>query len=132
MQAGFLIVGRVLLALYFLVPGLMKFLQWDAQIAYMESHDMVYAPVLLALAGIIQITCSIALIINKHVLVSALTLAALTILINLNLHDFWNVVDAQKGREMQNFIKNLGIFAGLLVLASTEPRPSNGLDKPLL
>ena len=47
------------------------------------------------------------------------TFAGMTILINLNLHDFWNTYEGVNStHEMQNFFKNLGIFAGLLLLAS--------------
>ena len=47
-------------------------------------------------------------------------LAALTIFINFGMHDFWNEYpNTDAGREMQNFVKNLGIFAGLLVLSAS-------------
>ena len=43
----------------------------------------------------------------------------MTILINLNLHDFWNTYEGVNSeREAQNFYKNMGIFAGLLLLAA--------------
>ena len=62
---------------------------------------------------------SISLILNRYVVICALGFAAMTILINLNLHDFWNVYEGVNAeRELQNFFKNLGIFAGLLLLAS--------------
>ena len=111
--------GRSLLALYFLLPGIMKFAAWDMHVNLMETHEMVMVPVLLALSGIIQIGASICLLLNKQVFICALGLAGMILVINLNLHDFWNVyegVDAQ--RETQNFVKNLGIFAGLLLLAA--------------
>ena len=50
----------------------------------------------------------------------AIILAALTIFINFGMHDFWNEYpNTDAGREMQNFVKNLGIFAGLLVLSAS-------------
>ena len=112
-------IGRVLLALYFLLPGIGKFIAWDNQVALMEAHDMKMVPVLLAVAGIIQILGSISLLLNKYVVICALGFAAMTILININLHDFWNVYEGVNvEREAQNFYKNLGIFAGLLLLAA--------------
>jgi len=112
-------IGRVLLALYFLLPGIGKFIAWDDQVALMEAHDMKMVPVLLAVAGIIQILGSISLLLNKYVVICALGFAAMTILININLHDFWNVYEGVNAeREAQNFYKNLGIFAGLLLLAA--------------
>jgi len=111
--------GRTLLALYFLFPGIMKFIQWDKSVALMEIHGMIMVPVLLALAGVIQIGTSICLLINKQVVISALALAGMVLIINVNLHDFWNVYEGVNTQhELQNFVKNLGIFAGLLLLAA--------------
>ena len=121
MKAILLNTGRTLLALYFLYPGVMKFIDWDRGVALMELHNMVMIPVLLALAGIIQIFASICLILNKQVKTAALILAGMVLIINVNLHDFWNIYDGVDTRhEVQNFVKNLGIFAGLLLLAATE------------
>jgi len=109
----------VLLALYFLVPGIGKFVSWDMHVALMESHNMVMVPALLAIAGIAQIGGSICLLFNKQVVICALGFAAMVLLINLNLHDFWNVYEGVDAKhESQNFFKNLGIFAGLLLLAA--------------
>ena len=113
-------VGRVMLALYFLVPGIGKFTAWDANVALMEAHNMVMVPLLLATAAVAQVAGSISMLLNKYVAACALGFAAMTILININLHDFWNVYEGVDARhEYQNFFKNLGIFAGLLLLAAS-------------
>lgn len=109
--------GRVLLALYFLVPGLMKFVSWDMHIQLMEKHDMPFVPVLLVLAGIFQIGAAVLLIANRFTWIVALLLAGLVLVINVSLHDFWNYSGLEGAHEMQNFIKNIGILAGLLVLS---------------
>jgi putative oxidoreductase len=111
--------GRIFLALYFLIPGVGKFLSWDRSVALMEAHNMKMIPVLLAIAGTAQVIGSISLLLNRHVVVCALGFALMTMLINFNLHDFWNTYEGvNPDRELQNFYKNLGIFAGLLLLAA--------------
>ena len=111
--------GRILLALYFLIPGIGKFISWDRSVALMEAHNMQMIPLLLATAAIAQVAGSISLLLNKYVVICALGFALMTILINLNLHDFWNTYEGvSSARETQNFYKNLGIFAGLLLLAA--------------
>jgi putative oxidoreductase len=111
--------GRSLLAFYFLLPGVMKFVSWDMHVALMETHGMVMVPVLLAVAGVVQIAASICLFLNKQVVICALGLAAMVLLINLNLHDFWNLYEGVDTKhETQNFFKNMAIFAGLLLLAA--------------
>ena len=119
MKSALVHTGRGLLALYFLLPGVMKFIQWDMHVALMETHGMAMAPVLLAVAGVTQVGASVCLFLNKQVVICALGLAAMVLLINLNLHDFWNVYEGvDTERETQNFFKNMGIFAGLLLLAA--------------
>jgi len=111
--------GRILLALYFLIPGVGKFLSWDRSVALMEAHNMPMIPLLLAIAAVAQVAGSVSLLLNKHVVICSLGFAVMTILINLNLHDFWNTYEGvSPERETQNFYKNIGIFAGLLLLAA--------------
>ena len=119
MKSALIHTGRGLLALYFLLPGVMKFIQWDMHVALMETHGMAMAPLLLAVAGVTQVGASVCLFLNKQVVICALGLAAMVLLINLNLHDFWNVYEGvDTEHETQNFFKNMGIFAGLLLLAA--------------
>lgn len=111
--------GRILLALYFLIPGIGKFISWDRSVALMEAHNMQMIPLLLGTAAIAQVAGSISLLLNKYVVICALGFALMIVLINLNLHDFWNTYEGvNSARETQNFYKNLGIFAGLLLLAA--------------
>ena len=108
-----------MLALYFFLPGVSKFVFWDMHIALMETHNMTLVPLLLAITGATQVIGSIFLLLNKWVVAWSLTFAAMVLLINLNLHDFWNIYEGvDASHETQNFVKNLGIFAGLLALAA--------------
>lgn len=119
-------IGRVFLALYFLLPGISKFTSWESSAALMEAHNMVMIPFLLTIAGIAQVLGGISLLLNRYVVVCALGFALMTILINLNLHDFWNIYEGvNPGREAQNLFKNLGIFAGLLLLAAVNMEDSD-------
>ncbi len=125
MQSILIHVGRSLLALYFLLPGISKFTSWDMHVTLMETHNMSMVPVLLALAGVTQIGASLCLFLNKQVVVCALGLAVMIMLINFNLHDFWNTYQGvDEKHELQNFVKNLGILAGLLLLAAHAMTPA--------
>lgn len=116
--------GRLLLALYFLVPGVMKFMQWDASVAYMETHNIPYAGHLLLIAALANVLGALLLITNRYVRLTSLGFVLYIIVINLQLHAFWNVEAANQMHETQNFIKNLGILAGLLVLAGASVKRS--------
>ena len=38
-------VGRIFLALYFLIPGISKFTSWNTSVALMEAHNMKMIPI---------------------------------------------------------------------------------------
>ena len=114
-------IGRVLLGAYFLLPGLMKFAAWDLHIDMMNAHGIPMAAPLLLIATVAEIIAGVFLIFGSYVRFMALGCALLILIINATMHDFWNYDGIVGGHEMQNFVKNLGIFAGLLVLAAVSP-----------
>jgi putative oxidoreductase len=120
------ILGRALLGLYFLVPGTMKIMNFDGTLAYMTTHGVPLARPLLVLTIFLQTASGLALIAGWHTKIAAFLLAGLTLLICVYMHDFWNAYPGgSQAHEMQNFIKNLAIFAGLLILAARgAPRAS--------
>jgi putative oxidoreductase len=115
----FLPASRIILAVYFLLPGLMKFTQYDMHVEYMASHGMFLIPFFLILSGVIQLGGAAALFAGYQVRLVAFVLAGLTLVISLVMHDFWTMAEGlQRSHETQNFFKNMGIMAGLLALSS--------------
>jgi putative oxidoreductase len=115
----------VLLGLYFLIPGLTKVTGFSGTLAYMEQHGVPLALPVLLLTIPLQVGAGLALIFNRQVRTAAFVLAGMTLLINVFMHDFWNDYPGGNAQhELQNFIKNLGIFAGLLLLAARRPGDS--------
>ena len=114
----FYIVGRFLLGLYFLLPGLAKVFLFKDNLDVVTLREVPFPAFSLSLVAIAQIFFGTMLMFGKYVHMGALVLAVVTLLINFYIHDFWNMAgDANQAHETQNFVKNLGIFAGLLVLS---------------
>ena len=112
-------IGRVLLGLYFFLPGISKIPTYEFTAEYMALHSIPLVSILLPFTIVLQLVLGITLIIGFRIRESALILAALTIFINIGVHDFWNEYpNTDAGHETQNFVKNLGIFAGLIVLSA--------------
>ena len=75
----------------------------------------------LSLVAIAQIFLGSFIIFGKYLRISSIGLAITTLLINFYIHDFWNLGgDPNQAHETQNFVKNLGILAGLLILSKEE------------
>jgi len=85
-------IGRVLLGLYFLLPGLMKVAGPDRTIAYMESHNIAFAAPLMWIATVTNIVGGLLLITGRHVKFAAYGFVIYVLLVNAMLHDFWNVI----------------------------------------
>jgi len=110
--------GRALIGLYFLLPGVLKFLAWDQHIVLMEKHSMVFVPVFLACAGALEIVSAIAILSDRYTEFVCVVLFFLVWAINFSLHDFWNYVGLERMHEQQNFLKNIAISGGLLSLSA--------------
>ena len=112
--------GRVLLGIYFLLPGLGKIFTYSDNLILLASKGVPLSLISLPLTILIEIGLGLFLIFGKYVRVSSLILFALTILINIFIHDFWNLSGDIQAHEAQNFYKNMGVAAGLLILATTK------------
>lgn len=110
-------IGRTLLGLYFLIPGLMKVAGSAGTITYMQGHGIPFASPLMWFAAAVNIVGGLFLISGRQVKFVAYGFVVYILMVNFLLHDFWNMEGVNVAHETQNFIKNLGILAGLLVLA---------------
>ncbi len=116
-----------MLAVYFLLPGVAKLIAPASQLSLMQHHGIANAASLLIIAGVAQVLGALMLMTNRHVRTVCLGFVLYILIINATMHDFWNFSGAEAAHEVQNFIKNLGILAGLLVLAAISPKRGFGL-----
>ena len=117
----FFVTGRSLLGLYFIAPGLSKVFDFSSTLALMQMKGVPFSSVLLPLTIFIQLIGGIFLILGKNLRLASFILFGLTICINIFIHNFWALNgDPSQAHETQNFIKNLAIAAGLLVLATKD------------
>ena len=116
----FYAIGRALLGIYFLLPGLGKIFTYSDNLILLASKGVPFSVFSLPLTILIEISLGLFLIFGRYVRVSSIILFSLTILINIFIHDFWNLSGDIQAHEAQNFYKNIGVAAGLLILATTK------------
>lgn len=113
-----LLAGRVLMGVYFILPAITKITDFEGTSEYMAAHNVPLIPVLLVITIIIQLGAGGALIVGFKGKYAAFLLAGLTIVITLFMHNFWGYDEGlERAHELQNFFKNMGITAGLLMVA---------------
>ena len=114
-----LLAGRMLMGGYFILPGIQKITDFDMMSSYMEAHNVPMISVLLPLTILLQISAGAAIIAGYKGKIAAFILAVLTFVISIYMHDFWDIADGiEQAHELQNFVKNMAIMAGLLTVAA--------------
>lgn len=115
------ITGRVLIGLYFLIPGIFKILSFSEYIQIVTINDVPFPALSLIIVIMCQLIFGSSIILGRFLKVGSIVLALNVALFNFYIHDFWNIDDViNKNHEIQNFIKNSAIIAGLLVLYKTD------------
>lgn len=118
-ETASLLFGRFLLGLYFILPGVSKITNYSGTVEYMSAHNVPMISALLPLTIAMQLALGLALIIGFKGKIAAFLLAGLTLAISIYMHNFWAMEEgAARAHEMQNFIKNMAIMSGLLVISS--------------
>ena len=114
-----LLIGRFLLGLYFILPGITKITGYEGTVTYMEAHNVPMISVLLPLTILMQLALGVALIVGFRGKLAGFFLGGLTLVISVYMHNFWDLVEGmERNHETQNFFKNMGITAGLLIVAA--------------
>lgn len=110
------LVGRVFLGTIFLLSGINKLMQWEATQSQMEAEGLFAVPALLAIAAAVEILASLSVLTGTFARLGALALFVFLIPVTLVFHDFWTYEGSAREMQMINFLKNLSIMGGLLLL----------------
>lgn len=114
-----LLIGRLLIALMFLPAGWGKLTGFAGSVAYTASGGIPMPEVATAVALIVEIVGSLALIFGLGTRWAALVLAFFTLVASFFYHNYW-AVPAEQVMVMQlMFFKNMAIVGGLLILAAS-------------
>ncbi len=120
---GFVLVGRVALAVLFIWSGLGKLMGgFGGTVGYISSQGLPVPEVLAALTIALELGGGILLALGWKARWMAILLALWLIPTTLIFHRFWGGVPADQVMSQQvNFYKNVAIFGGMLLLAGFGP-----------
>ncbi len=114
-----LLAGRFLMGIYFIMPGIMKIQDFEGTSAYMANHGVPFVSLLLIITIVLQLALGVFMIVGFQTKLTAFLLAGMVLVISIFMHNFWSMEDGiNKAHETQNFFKNMGIMAGLLIISS--------------
>ncbi|MES2053011.1 MAG: DoxX family protein [Pseudomonadota bacterium] len=114
-----ILLARVLLMALFLVSGWKKLTNFSGTTAYMASTGAPMPRLSTVVAIAMEFFAGIALILGVWTRPLALLYAAFTLATALMGHHFWTMSGAEREANKVNFLKNLSIMGGLILLAVT-------------
>jgi putative oxidoreductase len=115
------LVGRILLAIMFIISGFGKITGYDGTAGYMAAKHLPMVSVLLPLTILTELGGGLALAAGFKARWVALLLAGFTILAAIIFHDFWAADAASKMNQQINFMKNITIAGGMLMVFAFGP-----------
>jgi len=119
------VVGRILLALMFVLAGFGKLTNIGGTAAYMGSAGLPALPALAVLVGLIELLGGLAVASGFLARWAALGLAVFTVVASLMFHRYWSLPADQQMMQQLLFLKNMAAAGGLFVLAALGPGPAS-------
>lgn len=112
------LVGRILIALLFILAGVGKIGGFEGTAGYIASKGLPFPELLTAGTIAVEIGGGLLLAIGWKARCAALSLFVFTALTAFIFHNFWSLPPAQAQEQMIHFMKNLSIMGGLLFVVT--------------
>jgi putative oxidoreductase len=116
-----MLVARLLIGAIFLVSGFAKLSDTAGTIGHMEAAGIPAPHVLVYVAAYAEIFGAIAVLGGFLARVGAIGLVTYLAITTLTMHAFWNYEGQQQLQQSVQFMKNLAIIGGLLLLFAVGP-----------
>jgi putative oxidoreductase len=117
------IVGRVLLALMFILAGFGKLTDLQGTAGYIASGGLPMASVLAVVVGLLELLGGLAIAVGFQARWAALALGLFTLAASVLFHKFWAVPADQAFVQQLMFMKNLSVAGGLFIVAALGAGP---------
>lgn len=121
LQNAALLSGRFLLALIFILSGIGKIADFSGTAAYMASAGLPFVDLLLVLTIAVELGGGLLLALGWRARWAAAAIFLFLIPATLVFHAFWGMPAEQASMQQIQFMKNLAIMGGMLVVAALGP-----------
>jgi putative oxidoreductase len=112
--------GRALLGALFFISGINKILAFSYVAGWMASSGVPASNLLLAITIVIEVVGGLMLIVGYKARLAALVIALFLVPVTLVFHAFWSADAANFQNQLTQFLKNLSILGGMLIVIERE------------
>src|SRR5262249_31244147 len=114
---GFILIGRILIAIIFIMSGFEKFMDLAGTAATIGSKNLPLPYVAAVVTAIVELGGGVLVVIGWQTRIVSLLLALFTAAAAYFFHDFWHETGDEATNNMVHFLKNVSIVGGFLMLA---------------
>lgn len=118
LQDTLALIGRIVLAWFFVPAGWGKIAGFSGTVGYATSAGLPLPEVGVALAIAIELVGGLMLLVGFKTRWAALAIALFCVVAAFFFHNYWAMPEAQQMMQKLNFTKNIAIAAGLLGFAA--------------
>jgi putative oxidoreductase len=115
-NSRWVLAARVLMAVIFLVAGVRKLMTYGATLGYFAKLGIPMAEVVLPLTIALEVGGGLLLVAGWRVQWVAAALAVFTLATAFTAHAFWAADAAQFAGQLNNFLKNVAMVGGFVLL----------------
>jgi putative oxidoreductase len=110
-------IARILISAIFVVSGIMKLTNFSATANMIGQRGIPLPTAATAIAILIELLGAAMIIVGWQTKLAAWIQFIYLIPVTLMYHNFWTAPPQMHDMQMMNFLKNVGIMGGLLILA---------------
>jgi putative oxidoreductase len=115
------LIGRIFLSVLFLVSGFGKIGGFEGLVGAIASKGLPMPQAFAVATIVIELGVALMLVVGWKARWAAFLIAAFTAIVTFFFHNFWAVPEAEKMMEQINFLKNMALIGGLLLVMAFGP-----------
>jgi putative oxidoreductase len=117
METLLLIIGRIILGVFFIYSGVNHFIGFRMMTEYARMKGVPFPAIAQGATGLMLLLGGLSIVFGLYPSVGIVLLVAFLVPVSLMMHNFWKLEDPQlKMADRVNFMKNMALVGALLML----------------
>lgn len=112
------VVGRILLALMFILSGMSKLGDISGTASFIASAGLPLATLVAVAVGVFELVAGLALAVGWYARLAACLLGLFTLVASITFHAYWSAPPEQQFIQQLMFMKNLSVAGGMFFITA--------------
>lgn len=115
------LLGRILVSFIFIFAGIYKIIHFQEYAQMLGQQGMGMVKVLLTISILLEVLGGLSVLLGWFTRTGAILLMITLLPATFLVHSFWNYAGPEYADQLMNFLKNIAIYGGLVLLIAHGP-----------